>query len=694
MDRRMGRIRVRGARALLLFVLAVAVIDVAVVPARDVAAQDGRRVSLVLLSQTASVGPTDDRFGLRVVAHNDGAAAVGDLDVRLVLGTSFTRRTDYEEWLVPGTTTTAIFTTRVPFDGVIEPGGVRQFAMAVDPSTIPALTPSDSHVYPLQVQVRSAGVTVGTLNTSLVWIVRTPERPVSFSWWTEFDAPLPLDASGRLADPAFEAKIRPDGALAEQADALATLAAREVPIDLVVRPALLEQLVRMSDGYERTTGVVVDQDAGGARDAEALLATLSSAAGSDSVQVSAMPFAGPSIPALLAGGLQADLEAQRQLGNAWTDDALGVSPADTVAVARPPGGLVSDDALAWFAGKGTRTILADADAVDRPVQENEFALPSTATVATSRGDVTLVLPDPGAQALLEREDLLADPVRAAQAVYAELAVIWRESPVPPDQPDGTPTQRGLALQVPTSMPDRMWSQLAGRLGSAPFLDPVHAQDHVAAVHPPGEPAQLRDPSAHVFSEDYAGQIRRLRRDVAATDSMFAEPTAQPERLLRNLHVAESTTYLGDELAGQTWLDATAAATTQVFDSVTPQIQIFTLTSREGDIPLLMDDPGEVPIRVIVELSSSRLRFPDGSRREVELEPGRPQVITVPVETSGAGNHQIQVVVRAPSGRVVSDQTVEVRSTVLNVIALAVTGAAALVLLALWVRRWFRRRATT
>src|SRR5829696_8370776 len=104
MDRRMGRIRVRGARALLLFVSAVTLIDVAVLPARDVAAQDGPRVSLELLSQTASVGPTDDRFGLRVLARNDGAAAVGELDVRLVLGTSFTRRTDYEEWLVPGTT--------------------------------------------------------------------------------------------------------------------------------------------------------------------------------------------------------------------------------------------------------------------------------------------------------------------------------------------------------------------------------------------------------------------------------------------------------------------------------------------------------------------------------------------------------------------------------------------------------------
>ena len=694
MGRRMGRIGARGWRALLppfvVVFVTVAVIEVAVLPARPAAAQDGPRVALELLSQKAWVEPTDDRFSVRVLARNDGAAAVGELDVRLSLGAPFVRRTDYEAWLVPGTQTTALYSTRVAFNGAIEVGAVRQFTVSVDPSTIGLLTRTDHGVYPLQVEVRSGGVSVASLNTSLVWIVRTPERPVSFAWWAEFDAPLPLDAGGRLADRNFEAAIRPEGALAEQARALADLATRGVRIDLVVQPALLEQLMRMSDGYERTTGEEIEEGTEGARDADALLDALSRAAQAESVQVLAMPFAGPSLPALLAGGLQVDLEAQRELGDAWTDRALGVTPA--VTVARPPGGLLSDEALAWLAANGTRTILADPDAVDRPAQENEFAFPSTATLATTRGDVTLVLPDPDTQALLERDDMLTDPVRAAQAVFAELAVIWRESPVPPDQPDGTPTRRGLALRLPSSMPARLWRQLTGRLASAPFLAPRHAQTHVAEVHPPGSPAQLRDPSTAVFSQSYAADIRRLRRDAAAAASMFTEPNPQLERLRRNLFVAESLAYLGDELTGRTWLDATAAATSLVFDSVTPEIQIFTLTSREGDIPLLMDDPGDVPIRVIVDLYSNRLRFPEGSRREIELQPGRPQVVTIPVETNGAGNHEIQVVVRAPSGRVVSDQSVEVRSTVLNVIALAVTGAAALVLVALWLRRWFRRRA--
>ena len=676
----MGRIRVRGARALLpLLVLGA---TLAGLP-RAVAQDATPRVTLELLSQTAWIEPQDHRFGLRVLARNDGAARIGHLDVRLAIGPAFTSRNDYETWLVPGTTIEPSFTARFPFDGTIDPGAVRQFAVALDPATIGTLAPTDSRVYPLAIEVRSDGVAVGTLNTSLVSIVREPEAPVSLSWWTEFDAPLPLDAEGVLTDPAFEDAIDAGGGLAEQARAVATLADADVPIDLVVRPALLEQLVRMTDGYERTTGGPVPPGTGGASDAAALLATLTRAAAADSVQVSAMPFAGPSIPALLAGGLEMDLDAQRQLGNEWTREALDVTPA--VAVARPPGGELSAEALAWYAAAGTRTILADPDAVERPAQENEYAFPSTATVETARGDVTLVLPDPGTQSLLERTDLLADPVLAAQAVFGELAVIWREQPVPPP-----PTVRGLALQLPTSLPPSMWQQLVGRLSRAPFLEPRHAQEHVAAVVPKGARGELIAAATEVFSAGYTDDIRRLRRDVAALASMYVEPSPQPERLRRNLYVAEASAYLDDELGGRSWLDGVATATSDAFGRLTPQVRLFTLTSREGSIPLLMGDPGPVPVAVTIELSSSGLRFPDGPQ-EVELEPGRQQVVTFPVEAPSAGLHQVRVSVTSPSGRVVSDQQVQIRSTALNAIALAVTGAAALVLFGLWLRRWFRRR---
>jgi hypothetical protein len=685
MGRRMGRrIRVHGARALLPLLL---ILPTVVGGSRPAAAQADASVSLQLLSQTPWVAPTDERFSMRVLAHNGSGAAIGDLDVRLVVGPAFLSRSEFELSLPTGPTT-VVHSVRIPVDGQIEPRGVRQVQIRVDPSTIAGLNPVDSGVYPLRVEVRSGGDTVGSLTSALVWIVRDPESPLSFSWWTELDAPLPLDVSGRLHDPGFEAAIDDGGTLDAQVDALAELAAREpdvgAEIDLVVRPALLEQLSRMADGYERTAYGPVPAGTGGAQNAAELLETLSRAAESGVVQVSAMPFAGPSIPALLAGGLQPDLEHQRDLGEQWTRDAIGVDPS--VAVARPPGGLLSDEALAWLAAKGSRTVLADTDAVERPPQENEFAVPSTATVTTTRGDVTLVMPDPGAQALLERDDLLADPIRAAQLVFSELAVVWREAPVPPEP-------RGVALHLPTDLPAAMWQPLVARLAGAPFLSPTRAQEHVALV-PPGPSAVLRDPSADVFSEGYADRLRTLRRDVLALASMYTEPSQQPARLRRNLLVAEALSFLTDELGGSAWIDSVAATTSQAFTRVTPQVQEFTLTSSQGTIPLLMGSPGPVPVEVSIQLLSNRLQFPGGNTQTVVLEPDRPQFVTFPVISTSAGRHQVEVTVHAPSGRPVSTQTVFVRSTALNQVALAVTGAAALVLVVLWLRRWVRRRAVT
>src|SRR5207247_11365978 len=86
---------------------------------------------------------------------------------------------------------------------------------------------------------------------------------------------------------------------------------------------------------------------------------------------------------------------------------------------------------------------------------------------------------------------------------------------------------------------------------------------------------------------------------------------------RGIYSGESARYVTDWEAGTSWLNAVAATTQQAFDSVKPQVgQGFTFTSGEGTIPILMGDPGLIPLRVTVELQSSQFDFPDGSQREV------------------------------------------------------------------------------
>ena len=457
-------------------------------------------------------------------------------------------------------------------------------------------------------------------------------------------------------------------------------------MSLVVEPALVDQAQRAAAGYTLTDGTVVPKGTDGAASAAGFLDSLSNALDGPGVRTVATPFAGPTIPSMLASGQLHDLDEQRALGLETLQSLTGTTlPTD---VARPPSGSLSDDAIGWLEDSGARTVLANADTVERPMQADGTNPAPTATVSAPDGSpVTVVLPDPGVEGLLGRPDLVEDPVRAAQAVLGELAVIWKEAPVPE-----APHVRGIALALPSTLPPGMWAPMLGRLQGTPFLRLTDAGTFATSVNPQGNPAVLRSPDASSFPASYTEQIREQQHRVATYRSMLTQASPVPDELTREIYYAESAQYVSDWEAGTSWLNAVAATTQQAFDSVKPQVgQGFTFTSGEGTIPILMGDPGPIPLRVTVELQSSQFDFPDGWQREVVLE--RPdQVVSFRVIAKAAGQNPILVDVIAPNGDEIGDpQAIVVRSTAVNHIALLVTLAAAGVLALLYSRRWWFRR---
>ena len=658
-------------------------------------------VNVTLLAQTPWTTPDDpdtreveSELRIALVATNTGLARVGDLDVAITLGPAVVSRFQFEATITEGPSSEA-FSTAVPFVGRLDPGTARTLTVRLDMASVTAVSTEDSRVYPLRVEVRSGGVPVASLSTPAIHLVRTPEKPVRLAWWTEMSSSIAFDPQGRLVDPSLEAAVAPGGSLAAQLAAIGRLTdARgpRIPIDLAIEPVLLDQVAHLAAGYIRSDGTEVPGGEGTSATAAAFLEQLRSVAAAAEVQVSGQPFSGPSIPAMLAGELDAELTRQIDAGERTLDQVLGVSPASTVA--RPPGGLLDDDALDRLVANGVDAVLADADEVDRPaVGELGFAPLPTATIATGGGRSTmLVLPDPGTQDLFVRPDLLADPVRAAQTVLAYLAVIWKEQPNPPPQPDGTETIRGLAIAPPPSLPPTMWQPLLDRVSAAPFLTPEPAQNFVVDVSPAGDADALRAPDTGALGLEYAADIIRLRRGLAAYTSMLTEPSPVPARLRSNLLYATAREYLPpNEPAGRPWLDEVDAVTSAAFRSATPPAgQLFTFTAREGTIPLRMGDPGPVPLQVTVQLQASQFDFPSGDRQEVVLE--RPdQIVSFDVEAKVAGRNKIHVLVLAPSGQVINEQDIIVASTAVNRIALLITLGAAAMLLLLYGRRRARRK---
>ncbi|MGH2539396.1 MAG: DUF6049 family protein [Actinomycetota bacterium] len=649
-------------------------------------------VEFTLQAQTPYT--TLDKSTVKIVvrARNTGDTPIEDLSVGFIIGQEIRSRLDYENSLVEGPTGTLIYLDTYAQQGAIDPGATRTFRILLDLDAIDAVSDTDSLVYPARVDLRSGGTQIATLDTPLVHLVRAPEVPIRLAWWPEFGAPVAFDPQGRLDDPAFEAAIAPGGGLAQQVEAIATSivgADEPVAIDLVVVPAVLDQLDRMSDGYERVNGEVVKADDPPATDAAALLRSLREIASEPDVGVVATPFAAPLLPSLLSGGLAPDLERQEALGAATIDARLTSTPS--LSTARPPSGEVDDASLTWLAGHGVTTILADPDTVERPPQPNDFAPPPVATSGADTGvPLHLVLPDPDLQGLLGDPVLLADPVRAAQAVFGELATIWREQPVPGPQPDGTETVRGVAVAMPASLPPDMWRPLLRRLSEGPFLRTAHADEFAEQINPVQEAGEVVASTAR-FPRDYVEAIRQEHRDVTAFRSMLVDPSPQPDRLERNLLYAQAGQYVAEPLVGRRWYDQVNAATDSIFRRVLPDVQqAFLMTSTEGSLPLRMGDPGPTPLTVRVQLRSSSFDFPGGGLQTVTLT-GPDQIVTFDVVAKASGPQTIRVKTKAPSGRDLGDdQNLAVRTTAVNAVALWITAGAGVLLLLLWSRRFVRR----
>ena len=677
--------------ALLPFALVLAT----VLAPSPVAAQEPV-ASLVLRAQTPITTLDESDVAITIRAENLGDETLEELSVGFIVGQEIRSRVDYESSLVDGPGVDLIYLDTFMQDGELQPGEARHFSISVDLNEIDGVSDVDSLVYPARVDLRSAGTQIATLDTPLVHLVRKPEVPIDLSWWAEFDAPIAFDPDGRLADPEFEAAIAPEGGLTQQVTALRAAVGADdgsrggsVAVDLVVVPAVVDQLVRMADGYERVNGDAVAADQPPATHAAALLESLRTLVGDRGVDLVATPFSAPLLPSLASGGLGSELEHQSEMGDRILADHLGEQPVTTTA--RPPRGALDDPSLQWLADRGATTVLAQADTIERPPQPNDFAPLPTATVTTAGGaDLDLVLPDPGVQGLLSDPVLLADPVRTGQAVLGELATIWREQPVPGLQLDGTQTVRGVAVALPASLPPAAWAPLVRRLAEAPFLRPSSAAIVSERVHPVQEGLTVT-PSLERFPREYVEAIRQERRSVAAYRSMLGGPSPQPARLDRNLLYAGAGEFVSDPITGRRWYDQVNTVTRSIFQAVLPDVQQeFLLTSSEGSIPLRMGDPGPIPLTVQVVLRSASFEFPDGAEQTTTLE-GPDEILAFDVVAKVAGPQSIRVKIRAPSGRDLGDdQNLAVRTTAVNDMALWITLGAGVLLLLLWSRRLVRR----
>ncbi len=654
---------------------------------RRVAAQEPS-VRLTLREQSPSWNdPSHQRVALRVRAENTGQETLGDLSIGVTLWPPVFSRTAFEESLEadPADAAALLAETR-PRDGTLAAGEVRDFFVPVE-LPVAQLSSTQTLVYPLKIDLRSGYRSLAAIRTPVIYLVRRPTYPLAFSWTVVLHAQLTMEPNGTFASTALESSISPGGRVSGLISALSHVAAAGKAVDVVVSPLLVYQLQQMRDGYR-----VVDDDGsvravpageGGSAAAATALARLGAVARSPNVELSALPYSEPLLPAIASGRLASDFGVQLLRGRELVADSLGRQPSTTLL--RPPRSAIDEPTLDRLAASGVSTLILDPWTVPRAEDDQGFALPPTVTLAAQNGSLSAVVADAAVQSMLGSGTAAEDPVLAAQAMLGELASIWLQRPGEP---------RGLTMTVGEELtaPATFYLALARRLADAPWLAKRTASSLVADPSlPRTEPPAEIVPRQAAFSTSYVAGIKRTRRRIETLRQMLVRPSKLPDYLDRLLFLAESQRFVGDELTGAAYIARADNLVDSVFGAVQPQVgQPITLTSSAiRNVPIAVRNAAPMPLRVIIRLSSPHLQSPSERMRVI---PAHATVtVGMDLELKTTGRFEVDVHVLAPSGTSVGHETLVVRSTAYNRVALVITVGAAMLALLVWARRFVPRR---
>lgn len=667
-------------------------------PAPATSAQELPSVRLTLLSQTPWSCPTaaepappqpaepfacpgGPELELRFRAENLGAEPLADLAIGVTLYSRILTRSAYQDSLVADPSL-VIDGGELDRTGTIEPGSSRDFVIGF--TLGPGIDTDQSGVYPLKVDLRSGTSSVAELRTPVIFLVREPEVPLDLSWTFVLHHPITFAPDGVFTDPSLEVALEAGGRLHGEIRSLLALAADPelTPVDLAVSPVLLTQLGRMRDGYEVVEGGNVREvsaGVGGAALAERAILDLQEIAEAPNVQITALPFSTPELPSLYGGGLGRDAELQLEHGRAVVAELLRTDPLPEVL--RPPGAALDDVTLRNLPGAGVTTLLVGPGTVAPIEQPLGFAGP--ATTALDGGALSAIVPEPTADALLGAT-VGTDPVRASQVILGDLATIWQEQPG---------EERGIAVVLGEDAPfaGPFFTPFALNVAGAPWLTPQGAVEFVAA-NPPGATQPLAAPSFRRFATSYVTSLKQARRRIETLATMLPAESTSPERLDTMLLLAEARQFLAESDAGIEFIAAVHRSVQDVMNSlILDTVPSVTLSSEQGGIPVTVSNDAAEALSFSVRLKSEALR--EQPSEDLELAPGESETISLQAEMASTGQSLIDVQVLSPSGRVIEQQTIVVRATGYNRVALLITIGAAILMLAAWARRFLPRRTS-
>lgn len=363
-------------------------------------------------------------------------------------------------------------------------------------------------------------------------------------------------------------------------------------------------------------------------------------------------------------------------GQAVTEDFLGLSPTPIVPMDRD----TTPETVGFLRSIGVTGGVVEADQLDELTVERADRRP-VAVLDANGITMPVLIVDRGFEAELEGDD----PELIAHQRFAEL--LFEAKTV------GTARAIVVDLDTVDLIPLTLLLDLfdsTDRLGVAPIDElitrPV-ARDASGAV--------LRVELVADEPGDVSGAASDLRLTESVLDSYagMVAPAIGPIDDLQTVLTASMSDELDIEQR-QAYTDAVFSLVvdgTADFDVV--ESSRVTLATRTATLPVTVRNDQDLPVNVVIRITSEKLRFPGGDELRMVLDPGVNE-LELPVETVASGDARIQISVTSPDGRLdLASGAVNVRSTAISGLGLVVSLVSLAVLLTWWLRTILRVRRT-
>lgn len=483
-----------------------------------------------------------------------------------------------------------------------------------------------------------------------------------------------------------------------------------VPLDIAVLVDLALPATLLPDGSRRTDGVADVLDAVDRTFTDDVTAPFTVLATGDTLDALAEVADGSTLDRLAGREAVALPQVRVELEALRRADLLGLLPDLVVRGARAAADVASPPSVAMWDPIGPLTgaaadLLADVDVPYLLLPGDALDEDGGDDREDDEGDetpdesVSAALVPPGPHPILGRDalravvtddelsDALVSPlgtdVDAAATVLADLVLRPRVDDDVVLRVPAVPAGSGLAALADAA--DRPGAPIRFVGMDDVVRDPPSDRDLALGTALPADPDDSGDDLDAI-----AGPLLAATADVDLFATMVDEDSSRPDDLRLLLLGSVAAGLRTDERLAAIEVARDRVASTLAGLALVGQTDL-NLTSRTGSLPVTVANANGFAVEVRLRVRSDRLAFPEGDDLLVRIGEDSERVNVV-VEALATGSVPVFVELWTPDGsRLLASQQLNVRSTAVSGVGLALSVGALLVLVVWWFRTWRRNR---